>query len=79
MRNKHTIEECIRENLNAYFKDLQGVEPAAMYDMILRTVEKPMLEAVMKHADSNQSRAAAWLGINRNTLHRKLQDHKLIK
>ena len=79
MRNKKTIEECIRENLDAYFNDLRGVEPAAMYDMILRTVEKPMLETVMKHAGTNQSRAAEWLGINRNTLHRKLQDHKLIK
>ncbi|MES2886385.1 MAG: Fis family transcriptional regulator [Pseudomonadota bacterium] len=79
MRTKKHIEECIRENLDAYFKDLDGVEPAAMYDMMLRVVERPLLEVVMKHADSNQSRAAAWLGINRNTLHRKLQDHKLIK
>ena len=79
MRTKKHIEECIRENLDAYFKDLDGVEPAAMYDMMLRVVERPLLEVVMRHADANQSRAAAWLGINRNTLHRKLQDHKLIK
>jgi Fis family transcriptional regulator len=78
MRTKKHIEECIRENLDAYFKDLRGVEPAAMYAMMLRVVERPLLEVVMKHADSNQSRAAEWLGINRNTLHRKLQDHKLI-
>ncbi len=50
-----------------------------MYDMILRVVEKPLLETVMKHAEGNQSRAADWLGINRNTLRRKLLDHKLIK
>lgn len=79
MRTKKHIEECIRENLDAYFKDLDGVEPAAMYDMMLRVVERPLLEVVMTHADCNQSRAAAWLGINRNTLHRKLKDHKLIK
>ena len=33
----------------------------------------------MHHADGNQSKAAEWLGINRNTLRRKLLDHKLIK
>lgn len=78
MKTKKHIEECIRESLDTYFKDLRGVEPTAMYNMMLRVVERPLLEVVMKHADSNQSRAAEWLGINRNTLHRKLQDHKLI-
>ena len=33
----------------------------------------------MQHADLNQSRAAEWLGLNRNTLRKKLLDHKLIK
>ena len=77
MSSKH-LEECIRESLEGYFKDLRGVEPTAMYEMILGVVEKPLLDVVMKHAEGNQSRAAEWLGINRNTLHRKLLDHKLI-
>ncbi|CAG1013438.1 DNA-binding protein Fis [Burkholderiaceae bacterium] len=78
MSKKH-IEECVRESLEAYFKDLRGVEPASMYDMIMNVVEKPLLDVVMKHAEGNQSRAAEWLGINRNTLRRKLVEHKLIK
>lgn len=79
MSNKRHLEECIRDSLEVYFKDLRGVEPTAMYEMILGVVEKPLLDVVMKHADGNQSRAAEWLGINRNTLRRKLLDHKLIK
>lgn len=79
MSNKKHIEECVRESLEAYFKDLRGVEPAAMYEMILRVVEKPLLEVVLAQAEGNQSRAAEWLGINRNTLRRKLLDHKLVK
>jgi Fis family transcriptional regulator len=78
MSKKH-IEECIRDSLEAYFKDLRGVEPASMHDMIMNVVEKPLLDVVMKHAEGNQSRAAEWLGINRNTLRRKLVEHKLIK
>ena len=47
--------------------------------MVLQVVEKPLLDVVMQHAEGNQSRAAEWLGINRNTLRRKLLEHKLIK
>ena len=79
MKKPPHIEECIRDSLEVYFKDLRGVEPAAMYEMILGVVEKPLLDVVMQHAEGNQSRAAEWLGINRNTLRRKLLDHKLIQ
>jgi Fis family transcriptional regulator len=79
MANTKHIEECVRESLEGYFKDLRGVTPTAMYDMILQVVERPLLETVMKHAEGNQSRAAEWLGINRNTLRRKLVEHKLIR
>ena len=78
MTKKH-IEDSVRDSLEAYFKDLDGVEPNAIYDMIQRVVERPLLEVVMKHAAGNQSRAAEWLGINRNTLRRKLLDHKLVE
>ncbi len=77
--NKKHIEECVRDNLEGYFRDLRGVEPTAMYEMILRVVERPLFEVVMREAGGNQSRAAEWLGINRNTLRRKLVEHKLIK
>ena len=78
MSQKH-LEDCIRESLDAYFQDLDGVEPSAMYQMILGVVEKPLLEVVMRRAEGNQSRAAEWLGINRNTLRRKLIEHELVK
>jgi Fis family transcriptional regulator, factor for inversion stimulation protein len=77
--SKKQIEECIRVSLDGYFKDLRGTEPDRMYDMMVRVVEKPLLEVVMQQADNNQSRAAEWLGLNRNTLRKKLVEHKLIK
>jgi Fis family transcriptional regulator, factor for inversion stimulation protein len=78
MTKKH-IEECVRSSLEQYFKDLRGAEPHAVHDMVIAAVEKPMLDVVMRQAEGNQSKAAQWLGINRNTLRRKLLDHKLIK
>ena len=77
MSKKH-IEECVRTSLEGYFRDLRGTEPDGMYDMMVRVVEKPLLEVVMQHADQNQSRAAQWLGLNRNTLRKKLIEHKLL-
>ncbi len=77
--SKKQIEECVRNSLEGYFRDLRGTEPDGMYDMLVRVVEKPLLEVVMQHADKNQSRAAEWLGLNRNTLRKKLLEHKLIK
>ena len=78
MSKKH-IDDCIRATLEQYFKDLRGTDPHGVHEMILNAVERPLLDVVMKHADGNQSKAAEWLGINRNTLRRKLLDHKLIK
>jgi Fis family transcriptional regulator, factor for inversion stimulation protein len=77
--SKKQIEECVRISLEGYFKDLRGTDPGGLYDMMVRVVEKPLLEVVMTHADHNQSRAAEWLGLNRNTLRKKLLEHKLVK
>jgi Fis family transcriptional regulator len=78
MSKKKHIEECVRENLHGYFRDLGGEAPDGMYDMLVRLVEKPLLEVVMNQAENNQSRAAEWLGLNRNTLRKKLLEHKLL-
>ena len=77
--SKKQIEACVRDTLEQYFKDLRGTEPHGVHEMILRAVERPLLDVVMQHAEGNQSKAAEWLGINRNTLRRKLVEHKLIK
>jgi Fis family transcriptional regulator len=72
------LDECVRTSLETYFQDLDGIEPAGMHEMLVRAVEKPLLEVVMKQADNNQSKAAQWLGLNRNTLRKKLLEHQLV-
>ena len=76
--NHSNVEECVRESLLRYFQDLDGETPDGMYDMLVRLVETPLLEVVMRQADNNQSRAAEWLGLNRNTLRKKLTLHNLL-
>jgi Fis family transcriptional regulator len=77
--SRKQIEECVRASLEQYFKDLRGAEPHSLHDMVMNTVEKPLLDVVMRQAEGNQSKAAQWLGVNRNTLRRKLAEHKLVK
>jgi Fis family transcriptional regulator len=60
-----------------YFKDLRGTEPDGMYDMMVRVVEKPLLEVVMQQADNNQSRRPV-AGPEPQHLRKKLVEHKLL-
>jgi Fis family transcriptional regulator len=71
------LDAAVRAALEAYFRDLDGVAPHGLHGMVLDAVERPMLELVLRRADGNQRLAAEWLGINRNTLRRKLVQHGL--
>ena len=71
------IADCVRRNLNRYFRDLDGETPHAVYGMVLACVEKPMLEVVLQQAAGNQTIAAEMLGISRSTLRPKLAEHHL--
>jgi Fis family transcriptional regulator len=71
------IAECIRKSLEKYFKDLDGERPRTVYEMVLKNVEKPMIEVVLDYAEGNQTVAARWLGINRNTLRKKIEQLKI--
>ena len=76
--SQHDLCTCVIDSLEKYFRDLDGEKPAAIYDRVLRSVEKPMLEVVLAKAGGNQTLAADMLGINRNTLRKKLNEHQLL-
>jgi Fis family transcriptional regulator, factor for inversion stimulation protein len=78
MSRIQTINEVVTSNLEDYFKDLEGETPNSVYDMVIHAVEKPLLETVMRQAHGNQCRASEMLGINRNTLRKKLNHHGLL-
>ena len=74
-RSNEPLRECVREALNEYFSHLNGHPPAGLYDLVLREVEQPLLDTVMRHTGSNQTRAAEILGISRSTLRKKLAQY----
>ena len=66
------IADTVRRSLEKYFRDLDGEKPRSVYDMVIRNVERPLLEVVLDRAEGNQTIAAEMLGINRNTLRKKM-------
>ena len=74
---QNEIADSVRRSLERYFKDLDGAKPRSIYDMVLKNVERPMLEMVLDRAEGNQTIAAQMLGINRNTLRKKMQSLKI--
>ena len=75
--NNCELANSVKSSLTDYFKDLDGQPPHAVYDMVLACVEKPMIEFVLNRAGGNQSKAAEILGLNRNTLRKKMQQHHI--
>jgi len=77
METKTDISGCINESLDQYIKDLDGEHPTNVYDMVIGMVEKPLLTYIMGISKGNQSKAAEILGLNRNTLRKKLKQYKI--
>ena len=74
MRRNTELADAVKRSLERYFRDMDGEQPTAIYDMVLKNVEKPMIETVLGKAAGNQSLAAEMLGINRNTLRKKISE-----
>ncbi|AQR66157.1 Fis family transcriptional regulator [Aquaspirillum sp. LM1] len=78
MNSQDDIAASVRLAMQQYFLDLDGEAPQPIYDMVLAQVEKPLIEVVLAHAQGNQTRAAELLGLNRNTLRKKMKQYDLI-
>jgi two-component system nitrogen regulation response regulator GlnG len=70
-----SLEEIIERKLVECVRGLREHASANLYDLMVGLVEKPLLRAVLRETGGNQVRAAQILGINRNTLRKKLTEH----
>lgn len=76
-RGGETIEQTILRALEQYFVDLDGARPHRLHGMVIGAAERPLLKFALDRCQGNQSAAAELLGINRNTLRKKLLEHGL--
>jgi len=71
------LEKWLHKSVKQYVGKMDGQENGQLHDLILGGVEKPLLQIVLDATEGNQTRAANILGINRNTLRKKLQDYRI--
>lgn len=77
MLEDNIIARHVRQALREYLKDLDGENSIGIRDMVVQSVEKPVIETILEHVEGNQTRAAAMLGLNRNTLRKKIKIYKI--
>lgn len=72
-----SLEEIIHRKLEDYFERTKGVDIDNLYNLVVERVEKPLIELTLKKSRGNQIKAAQILGINRNTLRKKIADLRI--
>lgn len=77
MSKECLLSQAIISSLDDYFINLDGQPPHAIYEMVLGCIERPMLEYILNKVGGNQSKASEVLGINRNTLRKKMAQYDL--
>jgi|JI10StandDraft_1071094.scaffolds.fasta_scaffold272487_2 Fis family transcriptional regulator len=73
-RNESTLRDAAVRVVRRYLQDLNGTECNDLYSLMLRQVERPVLEEALRHCAGNLTRAADLLGMNRATLRKKLDE-----
>lgn len=77
-RDVHSfLEKWLDRSIKQYVAKMDGNENGHLYDLIIGGTEKPLLKMVLEKTRGNQTKAANILGINRNTLRKKIQDHNI--
>ena len=77
MIRNNELHDAVKRSLERYFRDMDGEKPTSIYAMVLKNVEKPMIELVLGQAEGNLTHAATMLGIDRNTLRKKMQQLRI--
>ena len=67
------LAKAIKEVEDFFLCEKEG----SLYKFLLNVIEKPLIENVLRKTDGNQLKTAKILGINRNTLHSKIQKLKI--
>lgn len=75
LQNAAGLAATVERHLRDYFAAHESSMPASgLYDRVLQEIERPLLEVTLAECHGNQLRAAELLGLNRNTLRKKIRE-----
>ncbi len=74
-----SLEKLVKSKLEVLFEQQKEaqVELNGLYGIVIEQVEKPLLELALRAFNGNQVKTAQMLGINRNTLKKKIDNYKI--
>lgn len=74
-----SLEKLVKSKLEVLFQQQKDseVDLNGLYTLILEQVERPLLELALRQYNGNQVKTAQLLGINRNTLKKKIDNYKI--
>ena len=78
-KNKvHTfLEKWLDKSIKQYVGAMDEKNNGHLHELIIGGIEKPLVEIVLKETNGNQTQAANILGINRNTLRKKISEYEI--
>ena len=75
--DSYSLESIMEMKISRFLEQLGGFYPESLHALIMKKVEKPLIEQILKRTGGNQVQAARILGINRNTLRKKMRLYSL--
>ena len=74
---KNFLSDWLQKTVKKYITVMNGDGSGHLHELVITGIEKPLLEMVLKETNGNQTQAANILGINRNTLRKKIKEYNL--
>jgi Fis family transcriptional regulator len=76
-KSQRLLREFVRQEVQEYFKKIDGYPIDKVYRLVIGEVEKPLIEETIKYCKGNQSKASELLGISRGTLRKKMRQYDI--
>ena len=71
------LEKWLDKSIKQYVGAMDLQNNGHLHELIMGGIEKPLVEIVLKETGGNQTQAANILGVNRNTLRKKIAEYKI--
>lgn len=73
-----SLDKLLEEKISRFVKRMKSGDGKDLYSTMIREIERPLIKSILKETGGNQVKAAQILGINRNSLRKKIKELKIL-